>query len=203
MAEPQTEKNNESGNHQTNEIKSADLNSSAITDEYSILEFHTPKIEYTRSQLIDIGGLASGRHEEVINKSSNSNDDVLSALGQCLNEDFWQSTKNSMEDQQKIFDLAFEQTQSAPTLDDDKKTKNNAKVDRWLNSGQDPSEYANLTKWTGYDDRQQGSLTEDTSGTLKADEVSSIVSNSSAIRAKLLDKTARVKNSLRKMTRNN
>lgn len=73
----------------------------------------------------------------------------------------------------------------------------NAKVDRWLNSRETPNEYAKENAdyvVVDYDNICMAS---------KANETASVVSTKSELRSKLLDKTAKVKQTLRNLTQNN
>lgn len=200
------------------------MSSSGNTDEFSVLEFRnrtTPKKEYTRSELIDLGSDAyaqridpdvvsskliekqlvrNNRPEKFIDKSG-----VKTATEQTFNDDFWSkaTTSNQNEHPKQQFDSDYQAILANATLDNRFALpfNTNSKVDRWLKSGQNPSEYANATV-----SELMGSLTyssDTAAGTNKPEESASIVSTKSAIRAKLLDKTAKVKQTLRNLTNNN
>lgn len=101
---------------------------------------------------------------------------------------------------EKKFDMANLNVNMEKAADDlfDLPLNVNAKVDNWLNSTQHPTgPAASRPNPLG----GPPIILYDSSN--KMDETSSTVSNKSAIRAKLLDKTARVKQTLRNLTQNN
>lgn len=222
-AETQDEKNNESKSHQSNEMKNKDMCSSGNTDEYSVLEFRNqtaPKQEYTRSQLIDLGSDAYAQRidsnvvsPKLIEKQLVRNHsvklidklDAKTATEQTFNDEFWSkaTTTNQNDHPKQKFNSDYQAVLANATLD----TRfvlpfnTNSKVDHWLNSGQNPSEYANATVGDLMDSLADSSDT--AVGTNKPEESASTVSTKSAIRAKLLDKTAKVKQTLRNLTNNN
>lgn len=234
-AEPQNEKKNiKSGKHQSNEPNRNDTNSSGNTDEFAVLE--SPKTEYTRSLLMNLGNPISSGHQplttnENVTRSidtkiwrNNPNEfnwnDKTNETGLNFNDDFW---SNATERNREPFEsLRYNRPKGEPMLPStselnihaavrqaalisdamNEQVIATAKVDRWLHSGLDPSEYAFRTEFTAPQAKQQFDLTTNTSSTIKADEMSSTVSNQSAIRAKLLEKTAKVKQNLRKFSNN-
>ena len=229
-AESQNEqKNDENGNHQSNKTNRNDMNSSVNTDEYSVLEFQPQKIEYTRSQLMQMAAKSPLKMNENTTKivennlmrveggSANVSVDKGAVGGNepSFNDDSWNKATTASHATNKypepmaheFFGLDYQAALAKAATDDRFGLPFSAtsKVDRWLNSGQNPSEYAQATYKAeptvqpvdSFDSRSN------TLSTIKADETSSTVSNHSAIRAKLLDKTAKLKQNLRKLTNNN
>lgn len=221
-AEPQNEKkNNESGNHQSNK---PNLNSSG---EFSMIEIQTPKIGYTRSQLmnLDNASVSSGKPLKLNDNSAKLFESKLQSMrnspaistkpdepAQNFNDDFWSKATASNQPKfpdmtpQDTFDFDYH-TALAKAATDDRfgMFSASAKVDHWLNSGRNSSEYAQATGHAEsiVQPNEKFDLNSNMSSTIKPDETSSMVSNQSAIRAKLLDKTAKVKQNLRKLTKNN
>lgn len=221
-AEPQNEKkNNESSNHQSNE---KNLNSSG---EFSMIEVQAPKIGYTRSQLMNLDTTTVAGKPLKLNDNSTklfeskllSKRNSPASVGtkpdepaQSFNDDFW--SKATAINQPKFPDMTPQDTfdfdyhtELAKAATDDRfgMFSASAKVDRWLNSGRNSSEYAQVTGHAEsiVQPNEKLDLNSNMSSTNKPDETSSMVSNQSAIRAKLLDKTAKVKQNLRKLTKNN
>lgn len=204
--------------------RNVNMNLSGNTDEYSVLEFHTPKIEYTRSQLIDLGDAANSQklnvnvnatkllEHKIVSKSSANIDDLIGkrateeTVGKNLNDEFWSlATTNNQAVHpdsvtQETSESDYHATLAKAALDNRFVLPFNAKVDRWLNSGQNTSDYAHATCQAAC---LSSSLVVNNPSTFNANEASSTVSNRSAIRAKLLDKTARVKQNLRNLANNN
>lgn len=218
------QKNDESGNHhQTN------MNSSGNTDEFSVLEFQPQKIEYTRSQLMQMAPKSSLKLIENTTKivennlmrveigSANVSVDKV-AIGEnepSFNDGSWNKTTTASHEINKypepmtheFLDLDYQAALAKAATDDRFVLPFSAssKVDRWLNSGENPNEYAQAT-CKAESTVQSIDLLDSKSNTLstiKADETSSTVSNHSAIRAKLLHKTAKLKQNLRKLANSN
>lgn len=215
------------------------MNSSGNTDEFSVLEFQPPKIEYTRSQLMDLdtgrafasNENASKMFESQLVRNSPRNAGILreklvDKIGQNFIDDFWSRAKANNQTTaaaagatafppmtpNEIFDFDYQAAlvQAATDdrfglpnlLDEAYGNRSNSKVDRWLNTGRNSSEYAHATsRAEPASPAETFNLKSAASSTIKADETSSTVSNHSAIRAKLLDKTAKVKQNLRKLTK--
>lgn len=208
-------------------MKNRNVHSPASVDEYSVLEFRietTPKMEYTRSQLLDLGSNACALNidnDELSTKlfeknivrdgpvklidKLNNKTATDAANEQKLNDDFWSKATTSNQNERQG-SYSQEQTVSdyqavlAKAALDNRFVlpfSNNSKVDRWLNSGQNPTEYAKAT----VNDSVLTSF--DPTHANKPDESASTISTKSAIRAQLLDRTAKVKQTLRNLTNNN
>lgn len=197
-SQTQTDKNDESNNHQSNEINQKNMNSSGNTDDYSVLDFQkptTPKKEYSRSQLLGIGTNVSDQNIKV-------NDvNLFASKVERINPK--KTCEGSNHEVQQVFNDEFWSKVTTSIPDDERNSNfsdNTQKVNNWLNSGQNPSEYANITGQAA--SVHSLAKTSDTA-TNKFDETTSMVSTKSAIRAKLLDKTAKVKQTLRNLTNNN
>lgn len=180
------------------------MNSSGITDEFSVVEFHSPKIEYTRSQLMDLQSMSSGqtfKMNENVSKSVEANLKRKSSanVGAPIGKN---KTEQSTAFTDGIKGSEFESYYATAVAKLQMEASVNRKVDHWLNSGQNPREYAQATDDIEYAVGPAKTFDLKTN-TAKADETSSTVSNQSAIRAKLLDKTAKVKQNLQKLTKNN
>lgn len=227
-AEPNDKKNDESNNHQSNEMKNQDVYYPASVDEYSVLEFCNtmPKNEYTRSQLIDLESNAcgfSGDNDNVVTKLSErdlvrnkavkfidklrskeaaTDAAIKQVTQQLLNDDFWsKATTNNQNESHDSESLESDYQAVLTKASIDNRFvlpfSNDSKVGRWLNSGQNPSEYADATV------NEPVLASAKLSDANQPDESASALSAKSALRAKLLDRTAKVKQTLRNLTNNN
>lgn len=183
---------------------------------------------YTRSQLIQLASDARGAQSlestetaqklierQIGRRASVSACDSLGMQayevqiggepGQKLTDDFWSNvttsaTQNTYDDlvQPETFNANFQTAFDDAQLD----LPCNAKVDRWLNAGPNP-----IFSKDGRDSVaapiSRTSNTPVNNPTEYKDDVASNVSTKSAIRSKLLDKTAKVKQTLRNLTNNN
>lgn len=169
----------------------------------------SPKIEYSRSQLMNLGHraqrddeksmqqLIKGLEQKQIMRSQKMASKPRTKAPPHLNDNFTgleaQSPETYLPASAKINHYSNEQVDDKPDLS----FSANAKVDRWLNSGEIPNEYAKESaEYVVVDYANLGM-------TSKAIETASNVSTKSEIRSKLLDKTAKVKQTLRNLTQNN
>lgn len=221
------------------------MNLSPNSDEYSILDFQkqSPKTEYSRSQLIELGNAAHGHSKVAINPmeedqlarlklarskprnvidSLTKKGNVIDSLTkkavtieakQNLNDNFWGTAKTTGRNatpetfaHKFDFEFDFQSAMAKAKMDDrfDLPFNTNSKVDRWLSSGQDPTEYATASA-EFVADPIQIPYTKSASNDFKFNEDSSFVTDvsaKSAMRSKLLDKTAKLKQNLRNKTQN-
>lgn len=203
---------------------------SGHSDEYSIEERDskklTPKKEYTRSQLLQLGSVTHGQtlesyqtaqklvDKEIMRKnpclglSSKASDLVQDKVetnesGGNFNDDFWSKVTTtectSYANYISPVNIDAQITQAGTKLDDKYEVSFNtkAKVDNWLKSGQTPAynsyDYSNVAI---------GGTPLSTKNEHINVENASVVSTKSAIRSKLLEKTARVKETLQKLANN-
>lgn len=192
-------------------------------DEYSMLDFskQTPKKEYTRSQLIEFGKDVHGQSFGTVENAKNlekcsifklQRKQALNAIekfnltDECetdgakesFNDDFWNRAPN--DNGRETIGTDFSQDTLDFTL------SNESKVNRWLNTGQNPSKYANANCDFINDPTEISDQTSISPFEFKPSETSSVVTDvsaTSARRSKLLEKTAKVKQTLRNLTAHN
>lgn len=189
-AESQSEFHDANTSNQSNELHCNEMNLSGVSDEYSVQNYDkkTTKKEYSRSQLVDLGNNSECRSDVAFTEMSPRFQKILARR------------HHRPESNQKEFNDGRKTKTSTPVPKLDDKFdlfSANSKVDVWLNSGQNSWEYV-----TASADLVAGSIPN--SDQHKADDASVITESSakSAIRSKLLDKTAKLKENLRNLAKN-
>lgn len=214
MTEPESEKNNESNIHQSNEMNKNDMNSSGNTDA------HSPKKQYTRSELIDLESNASDQNINVDNvnifESQLKRENVANiaktsieksaehGAAQMFDDDFWsKATTNKASGSpnlspQKPYDDDF-QTVLADAMKDTKPFSTTSKVENWLNSRQNPRQYTNANGRTVsvVSEEDQIDTAMNMPPACKSDETDSMVSTQSDKRKHLMYKTQELKHTIR------
>lgn len=179
-----------------------DVNLSGNSDEYSVLDFQkqSTKREYTRSQIIEFGNVPLDHCTVALNPKkkdelARSSLKKRTAFGLMIdapkeNTSTDRKEKNLLKKKQDTFEYEF------PINAD-------SKVDRWLNSGHNPTEHATESDNLAADPIQISDLATATNDFKFADSsLMTDVSTKSSLRSKLLDKTAKLKENLRNKTQN-
>lgn len=191
---------------------------SGHSDEYSIGERDsrklTPKKEYTRSQLLQLGNVTHGQTLESYQTAQKLVDKEIMRKNPCIglpsnesggnfNDDFWSKVTTTdcttYANYISPVNIDAKITQAGPKLDDKYEVSFNtkSKVDNWLKSGQTPVQ-------NNYDFSNVAVVGAPLSTKNEQIDVenASVVSTKSAIRSKLLEKTAKVKETLQKLANN-
>lgn len=200
---------------------------SGHSDEYSIEECDSQKLtskkEYTRSQLLQLGNVSRGQTLESNQTAQKLVDKKIMRKNPCIglssdlvhdkvetnesggnfNDDFWSKVTTTdcttYANYVSPANIETQMTQAGAKLDDKYEISFNtkSKVDNWLRSGQTPVynnyEYSNVAV--------VGAPLPTKNEQIDV-ENASVVSTKSAIRSKLLEKTARVKETLQKLANN-